>query len=108
MPELNFNNITKKYLKITLNNENKTVINVSNPSKKLLKELIDVDKAIKNKDIKKQEQIGMLYELCAKIMSRNKESLNINKDLLEDILDVEDIMTFFKTYLEFINLQIKN
>ena len=44
MPELNFNNIAKKYLRITLKDKNKTVINVSNPSKKLLKELINVDK----------------------------------------------------------------
>ena len=108
MPELNFNNTAKKYLRITLKDKNKTVINVSNPSKKLLKELINVDKMIKNENIEEEEQIGILYELCAKILSRNKESLNINKDLLEDILDIEDIITFFKAYLEFINTQIKN
>ena len=36
-----------KPIKAIANNENKTVINVTNPSKKLLKELIDVETIVK-------------------------------------------------------------
>ena len=41
-------------------------------------------------------------------MSRNKANIKIEKELLEDILDVEDIMIFLKTYMEFISNQTKN
>ena len=41
-------------------------------------------------------------------MSRNKGGVKIEKELLEDIFDIEDIMIFLKTYMEFVSSQTKN
>lgn len=110
MTSLNFNNIQKKYLTVTLNDENKTTIMVCNPSKKLLNEIIAVNVLVGNIDDNSsgEEGIDALYEMCAKVMSRNKGGVKIEKELLEDVFDIEDIMIFFKTYMDFMSSQAKN
>lgn len=110
MASLNFNNLQKKYLTVTLNDENKTTIMVCNPSKKLLNEIISIDSIVRNTDDSStgEEEVDALYEVCAKVMSRNKGGIKIEKELLEDIFDIEDIMIFFKTYMEFVSSQTKN
>lgn len=110
MASLNFNNLQKKYLTVTLNDENKTTIMVCNPSKKLLNEIISIDAIVRNTDDSStgEEEVDALYEVCAKVMSRNKGGIKIEKELLEDIFDIEDIMIFLKTYMEFVSSQTKN
>lgn len=110
MASLNFNDIKKQYLNVTLRDENKTTIMICNPSKKLLSEITSIDSWARNVDSSSngEEEIDALYEVCAKVMSRNKANIKIEKELLEDILDVEDIMIFLKTYMEFISNQTKN
>ena len=110
MTSLNFNTIQKKYLTVTLNDENKTTIMVCNPSKKLLNEITSVDALARNNDDNStgEEEVDALYEVCAKVMSRNKGGVKIEKELLEDIFDIEDIMIFLKTYMEFVSNQTKN
>ncbi len=110
MTSLNFNTIQKKYLTVTLNDENKTTIMVCNPSKKLLNEITVVDALARNSDDNSsgEEEVNALYEVCAKVMSRNKGGVKIEKELLEDIFDIEDIMIFLKTYMEFVSNQTKN
>ena len=41
-------------------------------------------------------------------MSRNKGNIKIEKELLENIFDIEDIMVFFKAYMDFVSSQAKN
>ena len=110
MASLNFNNIKKQYLTVTIRDENKTTIMICNPSKKLLSEITSIDSWARSVDSSSngEEEIDALYEVCAKVMSRNKANIKIEKELLEDILDVEDIMIFLKTYMEFISNQTKN
>ena len=110
MASLNFNNIQKKYLTVILNDENKTTIMVCNPSKKLLNEIISIDAIVRNTNESStgEEEVDALYEVCAKVMSRNKGGIKIEKELLEDIFDIEDIMIFLKTYMEFVSSQTKN
>ena len=110
MANLNFNSIKKQYLTVTLRDENKTTIMICNPSKKLLSEITAVDSWARNIDSNSngEEEIDALYEVCAKVMSRNKGNIKIEKELLEDILDIEDVMIFLKTYMEFVSNQTKN
>lgn len=110
MASLNFNKIPKKYLTITLNDESKTTLMVCNPTKKLLTEIISADLVTRNidKDSNGQEEISQLYEVCAKIMTRNKAGVVITTQLLESIFDIEDIMIFLKAYMDFVSGQTKN
>lgn len=105
MKALNFNSIEKKYLTVTLNDEKNTTILVQSPTKKVMDYLVSMDN---NGDVSKDiEQIEMLYLVCSEIMSRNKCNIKITKDLLEEIFDVEDIMTFLTSYMQFIGEQVK-
>ncbi|CAM2079363.1 MAG: hypothetical protein NSGCLCUN01_03583 [uncultured Clostridium sp.] len=110
MATLNFNTIKKQYLTVTLRDEKKTTIMVCTPSKKLLSEIISIDSLVRSvsDDSTGEEEMDALYEVCAKVMSRNKGNIKIEKEMLEDIFDIEDIMIFLKSYMDFISDQAKN
>ena len=110
MANLNFNKIQKQYLTVTLRDEKKTTIMVYNPSKKLLTEITSINALVRSidDDSTGEDEIDALYEVCAKVMSRNKGNVKIEKELLEDIFDIEDIMIFLKTYMDFVSSQAKN
>ena len=110
MANLNFNNIQKQYLIVTLSDKKKTTIMVCNPSKKLLTEITSIDSLIRSidNDSTGENEIDALYEVCAKIMTRNKAGVVITTQLLESIFDIEDIMIFLKAYMDFVSGQTKN
>ncbi len=99
---LNFNNVKKQYLTITLRDEEQTTIMVGTPTKSDLTELATMYDDLKNgeNDI---DQIDDLYILCAKLMSRNKGGIKITAEHLSDCMDVEDIMLFINAFMEFVN-----
>jgi hypothetical protein len=47
--------------------------------------------------------INDLYDTCAKVMSRNKAGITITGEYLADVLDYEDIIIFFNSYMSFID-----
>lgn len=110
MATLNFNDIKKQYLKVILRDESETTIMVCTPSKKLLTEITSVDALVRSvsNDSNGEDEIDALYEVCAKVMSRNKGNIKIKKDLLEEVFDIEDVMIFLKAYMEFVSSQTKN
>lgn len=101
---VNFNNIKKQYLTVTLADEKSTTILVGTPTKKLLNDLIDLEDSIgKINSDDNIDAMGELYDVCAKIMSRNKTNYVITKDYLEEIFDIEDIIIFLKEYMAFVS-----
>lgn len=102
---LDFNNIKKKYLTITLADEQKTTIMLGTPTKAVMDELTSLKSTLETMSTDADaDTIGELYEVCAKIMSRNKAGKKIEKEYLENIFDFEDIIIFFNAYMEFINV----
>ena len=99
---INFNNVTKRYLTVTFADANNTVITVCTPTKALFQELVELAKNISSNTETNLDAIDDLYIVCAKIMSRNKEGVEITKDSLEENMDFEDIITFFKAYMTFV------
>ena len=101
---LNFNNVKKKYLTVTLNDEKNTTIMIGTPTKAILSELISLKSSLEaiEDDSTDSDAIDELYTACAKVMSRNKGGVRISKEDLEEIFDLEDIMIFFNAYMEFI------
>ena len=101
---VNFNNVKKQYLTVTLADEKSTTILVGTPTKKLLDELTGLQSTIEslNSD-DNTDALDELYDVCAKIMSRNKTNTHITKEYLEEIFDLEDIIIFLKEYMSFVS-----
>jgi hypothetical protein len=99
MKALNFNNTKKTYLNVTLTDG--TVLLVGTPTKRIFDELIAIKDNLDN--IADSETLSIIYDVCALIMSRNKTGKEITKEYLEEIFDVEDIIMFFKSYVEFMD-----
>ena len=101
---LNFNTMKKQYLSVTLPDEKKTTVMVSTPTKSTMTELIELGDRLSELDhADNLEIIDSLYDFCARLLSVNKARIEIDKEYLEDIFDIEDIVVLFKTYTEFVN-----
>ena len=98
---LNFTTINKQYLNVTLADENNTTISVCMPTKALLRELTAIKIEI-NEAEDKFEALDVLYDVCAKTMSRNRDGVAITREFLEEIFDFEDIVIFLKKYMDFV------
>ena len=107
---LNFNNVKKQYLTVTLADTKKTTLLVGTPTKAIMNSLISLQSEIEDITEDNTETTDALYEACAKVMSRNKGGIEITKEYLEETFDFEDIMIFFNAYMEFINeaMSLKN
>lgn len=97
--EFNFNNTKKKYLKITLNDDEKTILFLKTPRKDLMNKLLSLNTDNKNMD---EEELDQVYEITAEIMSRNTKNKKITKEEVEELLDFEDIYKFIVCYTEFL------
>lgn len=104
MKTINFNNVKKQYLTVTLPDAKKTTLMVGTPTKAIMDDLILLKSGLEtiSEDDANAEATDDLYNACAKVMSRNKGGIEITKKHLESIFDFEDIMIFFSAYMEFI------
>ena len=99
---LNFNNIKKRYFTVTLADEKETTLMICTPTKAIMDEFISMKDSLGSEDMA-EDAIDELYELCTKIMNRNKGGIKIAKKDLEEMFDFEDIILFIRSYTEFIN-----
>ena len=99
---LDFNKVKKTYLTITLNDEKKTKLLVMTPTKKLLTELSAM-LPDNSDEVPDEEDLNALFELAARLMSRNKAGVHVTGDQLAEILDFEDLIIFFNAYTEFVS-----
>lgn len=102
---LNFNNVKKQYLTVTLADENNTTLMIGTPKKGVMTELLllsDSLESIQEGD-DNSETMDNLYSACAKIMSCNKGGVQVTKEMLEDNFDLEDILIFFNAYMGFVD-----
>lgn len=100
---LDFTKQKKEYLTVKLNDPKKTVLMIGTPTKAILSEFVAINERINEDEGANAEAINDLYDVCAKVMSFNKGGIHITSDYLEDFFDLEDIMTFFTGYTEFIS-----
>lgn len=97
---LDFNKTKKQYFTIILNDDDQTRLQIITPLKKQVAELMEIlpDDTQNPTD----EDMSALYDLAARLMSRNKQKYEIEASLLEDILDFEDLCIFFDAFTDFI------
>lgn len=101
---LNFNNVKKRYLTVTLADENKTTLLIGTPTKAIMDDLVLLQSSLEalTEDDTNTEATDDLYSACAKVMNRNKGGIKITKEYIEEIFDFEDIVIFFNAYMDFI------
>ena len=102
---LNFNNVKKTYLTVTLADEANTTLMIGTPTKAIMDDLVALQDSLDNisDEEASTEATDELYGACAKLMSRNKGSIKISKEYLEEVFDFEDIIIFFNAYMDFIS-----
>ena len=98
---LDFNKTKKKYFNVVLNDDEQTKLAIMTPTKRLLTELMEMLPETTG-EIPTEEELTSLYELTARLMSRNKTGRPVTADELAEILDFEDLVTFFEAYTDFL------
>lgn len=102
MTNLNFNNIKKTYMTITLPDDENTKLMIMTPTKSIMDKVIGMEEFISGVDEVGQGVLDDLYNVCAEIMNRNKAGRKITAEYISKILDFEDLIIFFNAYLEYV------
>ena len=102
MTNLNFNNIKKTYMTITLPDDENTTLMIMTPTKAIMDKVIGMEEFISGVDEVGQGVLDDLYNVCAEIMNRNKAGKKITAEYISKILDFEDLIIFFNAYLEYV------
>lgn len=110
MRELNFRSSRKNYLPVIFEDNNKIL--VKTPTKGLVEKLTTLSEMFGSleEDMANIEAIDAVYELAAEVMSNNAGKKEITSEYLEEMLDLQDILTFFDEYSILINSlnEVKN
>jgi len=100
---INFNTVKKEHFTVTLPDKDRTVLLISTPNKSLLTELITIkDSVAQLKEEINAETMDTLFDICAKLMSRNKGGVDITSEFLSEIFDLEDVLIFLTGYMEYV------
>jgi hypothetical protein len=97
----NFNTVKPKTMTVTLSDEKKTVLIVKTPDKKLMNELVSLNKLVADMD--DVNAIDAIYDLASKVLSRNVNGIKITTKKLNDLYDdVSYITAFLVSYTNFV------
>jgi len=101
---LDFTKSVKQYFPVNMT-DNQT-IRVRMPTKRVFAALIELQDKLSrlvtlNTNI--AAQLDEIYDLCARILSNNLDQKEISSDYLSDMLDLEDLRIFYKSYADFVN-----
>ena len=97
-----FNKFKPKTMTVTLTDEKKTTLFVNTPDKKLRDNLTAVTENVADMDEDDLEEA--LYEVTARVMSRNKQGIEITPERLKELYpDVRYVTAFLEAYIEFVN-----
>jgi hypothetical protein len=99
---IDFTKLKKKYLTVTLADDENTVLQITTPTKDILDDFLSLKDTVTGEDVG-EEAIDALYEICAKIMSRNRAGKVISTKFVQETLDFEDLIIFITGYSEFIS-----
>ena len=102
---LNFNNVKKQFLTVTLADEKNTTLMISTPTKAIMDNLVLLQSTLEalSENETNIEATNDLYETCAKVMSHNKAGVKITAEYLSEVFDFSDIVIFFTAYMDFVS-----
>jgi hypothetical protein len=99
---LDFNKLKKQYLTVTLADEEKTVLMITTPTKNILDDFLSMKDSLSDENIG-EEALNELYNIVAKILSRNKAGIEISPKKVKDTMDFEDVIILIRAYTDFIS-----
>ena len=110
MAKLDFNKINRPVLQLTMMDEERTGITVTTPSEGLVEELQEtlpeLQKILTPGD---EGTVEAAYDLAARLISCNKEGLQVTADDLRSkywpadrLANMENMVVFFSAYMDFI------
>lgn len=105
--EFDFNAIKKRTMKVTLPDENKTVINIGIPKKKTMEKFVVIATNLKKVD-GDQDMINEVYNVIAEIFNSNTSGQKFTAAGIKKWMEFDDLIYFIKAYTVFINDTTKN
>ena len=99
---LDFRKSKKPTLPISLDDE--LTVNIYTPDKALLEELLDSQEeinALKNGG-DDRDKLDAMYNMCARILSNNREKREFSQEEVEDLLDTRDVIVLIRGYAAFV------
>ena len=102
MATLDFRKSKKTYLNVTLPDEKETKLAVLQPTKELFTKMIEMSSRVSAVNGSDLSALDEVYEVCAELISRNKQGVSYTKEQVEKLLDFEDIVLFLNTYSTFV------
>lgn len=110
MRELNFRSSKKSYLPVVF--EDNTKILVKTPTKRLVERMTTLSESLEavESSANSSEALEAVFAIASEVMSNNVGNKEITSEYLEEMLDLQDIMTFFDEYTKLIDgiNEIKN
>ena len=103
---LNFNTIVPPTLPLVMRDEAQTAITVIAPLEGLVEELQEVaPRMTELHGAEDETAIPVIYDLAARLISCNKEKLQVTAEDLRDKykLNLEALIVFFNVYLDFLS-----
>ena len=98
-----FNKLKEKTFKVILSDEENTTLILKTPNKALFEYLKEAREDLIN-STDQDELEEALYTVTAKIMSHNKNGIEVDPEKLKELYDeVEYITAFLQAYTDFIN-----
>lgn len=98
---LDFNKLKKKFMTVTLADENNTVLMINTPTKAIMDGFLAMRDSL-SEDME-NDALDELYDIVARIMSHNRNGKKFTKEEVQELFDYEDIIIFIRAYTEFIN-----
>ena len=98
---LDFTQSAKRYLAVNLIDNQR--IRVRMPTKKVFDALLGLKDHLTGLTADDGGQLGEIYDLIAIVLSNNLEHQPVTSAYLAELLDIEDVQTFFQGYMAFIS-----
>jgi hypothetical protein len=98
---LDFTKSAKRYLAINLIDNQ--LIRVRMPTKRVFDALLGLKDHLTSLTTEDGGQLGDIYDLIAVVLSNNLEHKPVTSEYLAELLDIEDVQTFFQGYMAFIS-----
>ena len=98
---LDFTQSAKRYLAVNLIDNQR--IRVRMPTKKVFDALLGLKDHLTGLTADDSGQLNEIYDLIAIVLSNNLEHQPVTSAYLAELLDIEDVQTFFQGYMAFIS-----
>ena len=104
-----FNKLKAKTMTVILSDEDKTTLVLKTPTKALYEEMKEAREEFTNVEDHDELETA-LYDVTAKIMTNNKDNIEITPEQLRALYEVEYVKAFLEAYTEFVteNTRSKN